>query len=363
MSQPTGTLWEIEPHTQVKHKILWGYLGAWFGIVGGSNPRVVYLDGFSGPGKYRGGEDGSPILAMKIALGHDKKNHINEVTFIFVEENEARFKNLQNEISVFNCPSTFHVITTQNQFENTLSEILDGLDKKGELLAPTFAFIDPFGFKGAPYKLVERLLNNPKTEVFINIMADSINRFINHPNIQIRQQIVDLFGTTQVLNILNIGGNGIPQLCALYQSQLRKCAQFVRYFEMRDENDRVIYFLFFATNNRLGHKKMKEVFWKVDNSSGCHFSDATNPDQLVLFEEEPSNNLVEILPMKYAGQRVTVNSIKQFIEDETPYIVKHMNQALRDLETADKLCPEPIKLKGEKRRKGTFPDDVIICFP
>jgi three-Cys-motif partner protein len=119
-------------------------------------------------------------------------------------------------------------------------------------------------------------------------MADSINRFVDHPSTKVKNQIVDLFGTTQVLQILNTGKNGLSQLRALYQAQLEQCAKYVRYFEMRNEDNRIIYYLFFATNNRLGHVKMKEAFWKVDSSAGFHFSDATNANQLVLFEEDPS---------------------------------------------------------------------------
>lgn len=302
MSTPSETLWELEPHTGAKHTILRRYLGAWFGIMGRTNSRIIYLDGFCGPGRYKGGEEGSPMLALKIAQEHHAKNNLHEVTFVFVEERKDRVDHLKNEISGLSVPPTFHVSVSHNQFDNTLSGILDHLDTKGAKIAPTFAFIDPFGFKGAPYKLVERLLKNPKTEVFINIMADSVNRFLDHPDPQITSHIVDLFGTTQVLKILNVDGNGIQQLRTLYQAQLEKCAKYVRYFEMRDEDNRVIYYLFFATNNRLGHIKMKEAFWSVDSSTGYHFSDATDPNQLVLFETDPSIDLANLLAIQFKGR-------------------------------------------------------------
>lgn len=363
MSTPSETLWEMEPHTGAKHAILRQYLGAWFGIMGRTNPRIIYLDGFCGPGRYKGGEEGSPILALKIAKEHHAKNNLHEVTFVFVEERKDRVEHLRNEIAGLSTPPTFHVTTDQNQFDNTLSGILDYLDTKGAKIAPTFAFIDPFGFKGAPYKLVERLLKNPKTEVFINIMANSVNRFIDHPDPQITNHIVDLFGTRQVLQILNNGGHGTQQLRELYQAQLEKCAKYVRYFEMRDEDNRVIYYLFFATNNRLGHIKMKEAFWTVDCSTGYHFSDATNPNQLVLFEADPAIELANLLGTKYPGQKIAVALIKPYIENETPYTESHMKKALRRLEEEGRLCVEPCKQGGEKRKKATFPDDVVVTFP
>jgi three-Cys-motif partner protein len=70
MPSPTGTLWPIEPHTQAKHAILRRYLEAWFPILSTYNKRVVYLDGFCGPGRYEGGEPGSPLIALNVAKHH-----------------------------------------------------------------------------------------------------------------------------------------------------------------------------------------------------------------------------------------------------------------------------------------------------
>jgi len=159
MTKPTATLWQIEPHTQAKHEILRRYLGAWFPILGSKIPRIVYIDGFCGPGRYLGGEEGSPIIALKEAL----KQPIlatSEVNFLFIDERADRIKHLEKELSTLTIPKNFHVSPLVNEFENTITKILDDLQREGHQLAPTFAFIDPFGFMGAPFSLVERLLSN-----------------------------------------------------------------------------------------------------------------------------------------------------------------------------------------------------------
>lgn len=363
MPVPNETLWEIKPHTIAKHEILRRYLGAWFGIMGQTNQRIVYLDGFCGPGRYMRGEDGSPIIALKIALEHNSNQRIREAGFLFIEEKQDRILHLENEISLLKIPSNFHVSTIINQFEYTLNNILDDLESKGAKIAPTFAFIDPFGFKGAPYRLIQRLLQNDKTEIFVNIMADSINHFLGHQNSQIKQHIIDLFGTSEVLKIIQSNGDRVELLRKLYREQLSINASFVRYFEMRDENNRPIYYLFFATNNRLGHIKMKEAFWRVDSTTGYKFSDATNPDQLVLFELDPSSDLADKLARKYSGIKILVAIIKNYVEDKTPFIASHMKKALQNLENQDRLYVEPYKQGGAKRRNHTFPDDAIVSFP
>lgn len=61
---PNETVWPLEPHTAAKHALLKNYLGAWFPILASARGRVVFLDGFAGPGHYDGGEPGSPIIAL-----------------------------------------------------------------------------------------------------------------------------------------------------------------------------------------------------------------------------------------------------------------------------------------------------------
>jgi hypothetical protein len=269
---------------------------------------------------------------------------------------------LESEIHKLNPPPNFNIIIEHNQFENTLTNILDRIEADREILPPTFAFIDPFGFKGAPYSIIQRLLTNSKTEIFINIMVDSINRFLEHPDPKITQHIVDLFGTTKVLQIINKEGTRIEELIRLYHEQLLKIAKFVRFFKMSDNNNRTIYCLFFATNNRLGHLKMKESFWSVDPTSGFKFSDATNPNQLILFESDYSSELAELIMGEFADQKINAEKVRLFVEDHTPFTKSHMKKALVYMENNKSILVDPLKENGNKRMKNTFPDDVVITF-
>ncbi|PSN94208.1 hypothetical protein B9Q06_09975 [Candidatus Marsarchaeota G2 archaeon ECH_B_2] len=82
------------PHTKAKHKILKTYLAAWFPILSKWNGRVLYIDGFAGPGEYDDGSDGSPLLALEVARTH-KLKLASEVVFLFVEEDKERFNHLR----------------------------------------------------------------------------------------------------------------------------------------------------------------------------------------------------------------------------------------------------------------------------
>lgn len=98
MTTPQETIWEIEPHTLAKHEILRRYLGAWFPILGTYNRRIVYIDGFCGPGQYKGGEPGSPIIALQEAINHKQRLAGIEVSFLFLDERLDRISHLENQI-------------------------------------------------------------------------------------------------------------------------------------------------------------------------------------------------------------------------------------------------------------------------
>ena len=203
---------------------------------------------------------------------------------------------------------------------------------------------------------MRRLLQNPRTEVFINVMLDSSNRFLAHPNPEIQQQIVDLFGTSEAINVAQTV-NRIPELRQLYMRQLQRHARFVRYFEMCNEYDRTLYCLFFAGNHRMGHIRMKEAFWKIDSQGGYRFSDRTDPQQTVLFIFDPAQDLARLLADKYVGKTRVVEDVIHFVEDETAFIASQAKSALQWLEQNGQLTVAEIKSDGAKRRKGTFSNE------
>ncbi|BAJ64409.1 three-Cys-motif partner protein TcmP [Anaerolinea thermophila] len=363
MAPPQTKLWKIDPHTKAKHEILRRYLGAWFGILGQKIPRIVYIDGFCGPGEYEDGEPGSPLIALQQARPLATKYQNTEFVFIFIDERKDRIENLESKIRSEQYPQNMLIFPINGTFEEKMSELFSDLSDEGALLAPTFVFIDPFGFSGIPFDIVAKFLSNPKTEIFINIMVDSINRFLDHPNPEIKNHIIRMFGTSKVTKVLSGSGDRFQALRCLYQEQLLTHAKFVRYFEMRDQYNQPIYYLFFASSHRLGHLKMKEAFWKVDPQTGYLFSDATDPNQLVLFQDAPIVELANILAKKFCGQTVTTNEIiHDFVEDQTPYTASHAKKALSILENEQKIKVYAYKMDGSPRIRNSFPDGVSVEF-
>ena len=67
---PKSVLWSRDEHTECKHKVLGFYLDGWFPILGSQTRKLLFVDGFAGPGKYEGGEPGSPLIALDSVRKH-----------------------------------------------------------------------------------------------------------------------------------------------------------------------------------------------------------------------------------------------------------------------------------------------------
>jgi three-Cys-motif partner protein len=88
-------LWDLGSHTPGKHLVLRGYLDAWFPILGMTQERILFIDGFAGPGEYTGGEAGSPIIALRTLKEHTARGRFKaRIVFLFVEDHEGRVKHL-----------------------------------------------------------------------------------------------------------------------------------------------------------------------------------------------------------------------------------------------------------------------------
>lgn len=362
MATPKETLWELDPHTTAKHEILRRYLAAWFPILGTYHSRIVYIDGFSGPGRYRNGELGSPMIALEVAVNH-RKLSAGEIVFWFIEEREDRLAHLRQELAGLNLPTHFKVIAETGRFDEKFRKVLASIEADRNVLAPTFAFIDPFGFSGIPFSSIQRLLGYKRCEALITFMVDAINRFLEHPEEKVVRHIVEAFGGEEAVQIAKGPGDRIVKLRELYQSKLSGVAKYVRFFEMRDRQDRTQYYLFFVTNNDLGHLKMKEAMWKVDPDGEFRFSDATNPGQLVLFEADPAGILASQISDEFHGKgTVTGFQVRTFVENRTAYLKKHMTAALKHEEQSGQLKVDELKTDGKKRRANTFPDGARLAW-
>lgn len=376
MAVPTDTHWPIQPHTLAKHAILQRYLQAWLPIMSRYNGRIVFIDGFAGPGRYSGGEPGSPLIAIQTLLGHPQFQNRRvgrEVVFLFVEKDRSRVAALNRELEplVAAAPPWVKVQVFEGEFAAHLQQILDAVDAEGGRLAPTFAFIDPFGFSGVPLELIARIVRKPRCECLITFMYESIQRWKSHPEPALQANFDALFGTSSWRDLLAAEGSTRQQdqIVDLYRRQLHTMAElkFVRTFEMINEGNRTEYFLYFGTNSAVGLSKMKEAMWKADPRSGQVFSDRTDPHQGVLFEAGSEAGLRHLLQQQFRGKGWTaIEEVERFVleDDSSPYseVIHLKRRTLKPMEEAAQPSIEVRRPAGARRRPGEYPEGTRINF-
>jgi three-Cys-motif partner protein len=351
-----GKTWAIEPHTEAKLQILRAYLQAWFPILAQYRQgRVVYIDGFAGPGRYAGGEEGSPIIAVRAVLNQPLLSGAR-IDLHFIEADPAVATHLRGELAVLEPQlrgrPSLNVRVHDGEFVTIYPQISSSLGSAANVV-PTFALIDPFGWTGVPFSITADLLGRPMTEVLFNFMHEEITRFLAHkdqPN-----NFDRLFGTPKWRDFIALTGRRRTRsLHDLYGEQLLKHAKYVRSFTMVNESRRVDYFLFFATQSIKGLERMKEAMWKVDPLGDFCFSDATDPNALTLFGLEPDlSALSRILRTHACEWLVPIEEIFSRTLVDTPFLKKHARSILKSEEDCGRL---EIQTR-EPRRRHAFPEE------
>ncbi len=181
---PRTTTWPLEQHTRGKHMVLKNYMGAWLPILTSWNGRVLFIDAFAGPGEYSRGEEGSPVIALRALIDHRARGQMqSEINYLFIEKESDRSEHLQHVLSGLNneLPTNCNYEVINSTFDETLTEALDSIDQQNVRLAPAFVMIDPFGVSETPMRVIERILENSRSEVYVSFMYRDINRFRSTP--------------------------------------------------------------------------------------------------------------------------------------------------------------------------------------
>ena len=343
-----STIWPIENHTLAKHEILKEYLNAWIPILGTTSNRIIFLDGFAGPGIYKGGEKGSPIIAIQTAIDHEKLKNISEIRFVFIESDPKRSEILQQMIDQEfpNLPSNIHVKVISGDFVQSLTATLDNIEEDGENLAPTLAFLDPFGYSEIPFELIARILRYPRCELLLTLMSGFVNRFLGDRE---KENALDgLYGTKEWRDARDINDTSkrLDFLLDLYVTQLKmNRIKFVRPFNMMDSSRKIIYHLIFATKHYKGMDAMKRAMLKVVSNGTYTFSDKTDTKQTYFFDSSEESNWVDDASAcvfnHFKGREVQLDEIRDFVLADTPFrflktILKYMEKKGKIISVSDR---------------------------
>jgi three-Cys-motif partner protein len=363
MSAELGTTWEAAPHTIAKIEMVRKYLRVWLSILGTAFRGVDlwYIDGFAGPGEYSNHADGSPVAALQAADEALRESYGwkgGVVHCVFIEEDSARFANLEKVIS--SIPQ--RVRLKRHLFNDTF---LGGLGQLRQLPTnpfqhrqPIFAFIDPFGIKGLPFEIVKELLSHERREVLINLDADGVARvygagaYANH-----RERLNEIFGDDAwERELATVPLGKLPHtIVAMYKSRLRAIQNidYVFSFEMQSNTGKMDYHLVFATQHPIGLEKMKEVMKQFAHEGFYVFADDNQDRQSTLFRFDDPAHHAEQLAQQFKGRTVAYQDVEQYALNESPFT--NPKKMLAALEKANRIT---VACDKATRRAAQYPNDA-----
>lgn len=301
---------------------------------------------------------------MKTVIEHSLRDRFKEIVFAFIEKDKNRATKLKEVISenFTELPENLSCQVICQEFAPALEEILEDLESKNAKLAPTFAFIDPFGYSGFPLELIGKMMQYKKCEVLITFMVNFINRFTD----EMKEPALNaLFDTEDWKKVKELTDPNKRRrfLLELYKNQLKEVAgaKYVRSFEMINKKNQPVYYLVYGTKHPLGLKVMKDAMWKVDNRGLYKFSDLTDVNQKYLLDYQTEQwipKAAQLVYNNFKGKTALESEVSKFVITKTPY--RYRKEILKVLEK--QYAPPKITNVIGRPRRYCYPKGCEITF-
>jgi len=351
--------WKYEEQTKIKHKVFEDYFDKWVKILGRYN-KLNYIDGFGGCGAYedQNGEMyyGSPVRAAQI-INQNKISLGRDVKMVVIDQNK---ENLENIKKIFEYEKIdINPIFINNDFDQAVNKLLDDTPN----IAPTFFFVDPFGF-AIKMLTLKRIMNIKKSEIFLNFMFNGVARFLSLE--QNKKTMNDLFDTDKWVPLAKLtGAEKENKIVYLYRSQLKKIAKFVFPYKLEfPDMQRTYYYLFHLTNHYKGASIMKSSFAKFNYGRVEYLGSRANQLRLSEIGNTKIQEVNEFLTSKYPKCHKKYIKIIEENIDETDYLESDIRNALKELEKTNKIYIERFPKLTEKKQelRRSIEENDIIYF-
>jgi three-Cys-motif partner protein len=364
---------ESRQQSQIKARIVAKYFWAWARVIIPSvrnhGNGIAYVDLFAGPGRYEDGTISTPLLVLQQAI-EDAEMRTMLVT-VFNDRDADSAGKLRAAIEAIPGINTLkHRPQISNQVVGEeLAKTFSTLK-----LAPTFFFVDPWGYKGLSLGLINSVLQNWGCDCIFFFNYNRVNMGLN--NEMVREHMDILFGKERA-DALRASLPGMAPIDRenliieeLSQSLKSLGGGYVLPFTFKDENgSRTKHHLIFVTKHFRGYEIMKEIMAKessdqVQGVPSFEFSPAAERFPMLFELSRPLDDLADMLLNDFAGETVVMRNIYLRHSVGRPYIERNYKQALISLEEQGKVRTEP---PADKRRKikgqVTFSDHVNVTFP
>lgn len=345
---PKEVLWDLDPHTLAKHHVLREYLKRWLAILSQARfvGKIAFVDAFCGPGEYKTGDHTS--------LGKCK------FLFYFLDTDKRRLDHLEAKLAELSLPASCQVGVKRVGFEEEATRILSDIESRGANMAPTFWFLDPFGFDQIPLEVIARISRQKSSEVFIHVMTRFFKRFLEEGDRA--ESLTRLFGCSDWTDHISKDSPS-EDVIAYYIRRLGESTRFKFFLPFGLKPPKADWqHLVFGTQHPKGFVEMKSAMWKVD-ATGAYQYRANAPrysPEEYLFDVSEIPRLRRLIMNRFGGQTdIPIETIKKYVDEETLFVAdSHLKRKTLTPMEKDGL----ITYVEGRSKAGSFNDGCKVSF-
>jgi three-Cys-motif partner protein len=326
--------------------------------------KVVYLDLFCGPGQHKDGTPSTPLRVLESCATIPKLSR--KVVPVFNDRNARHVNALKEEVKQrgYNEKLTWGV-----KFSN-LEVTKDTAVELGRIrLAPTFCFIDPYGYKGLSQDLVRSIIKDRGCDLVVFFHTSGINR--NLFNEKERKNLESIFGAKRFAALQRVcigkARNRGSQIIEAFRDAMSEVGgRYFIAFRFDFPGKRLLsHHLIFLTKVELGFTIMRDVMYKtsikVDGIANWTYTDGAESagEELNLAFIGPMADLkrrifsdIPIKGIKFGALYGSYNAIALL------YVRKNLIDAISILEREKLLTVMRVTRAG--RRSTIIDDDLIL---
>ncbi len=337
MAEPTGVLWERDPHTAAKHALLRRYMSAWFPIMAKQfrDVGITFLDGFAGPGEYTNAQDSSPLIAMEQAQRTEVTRWRTQTRLVFLEARAGRAEHLRNVLDSRHPPADRPSRLMLDVRRGKCVDLYEqAIADAGGWSGPVFANLDGWGVD-TDYSIVQRIARQQSSEVLVTFQDQFFIRFADGEQ-EAGERVFGHSGWRAVDQKLT--AEKAPFLVNLYRQGLHDAGfDYVLMFQMVDEGGHSLY-QFFGATSEVAVEKFKDGLWEVDGVSGQRFRDPRDPHQMAFDIREPDLSSLRNTVLRLLDEREhSMAELRQHALRETIYKKTHVSAAVETLVNQGKV--------------------------
>jgi three-Cys-motif partner protein len=362
-----GFFVEGADHSNVKTTIATKYFFTWADIIARKTRlnRIAYVDLYAGPGRFMDGTKSTPLLILERAIADSRMRDM--LVTIFNDGKPAHAESLEATINAL--PGIDTLKYAPKIHNNAVGP--GTVEAFGKPLVPTFAFIDPYGYKGLSLGLVNAIIKDWGCECLFFFNYNRINPGINNPTVT--KHMEGLFGAER-LDSLRVAiekrspaDREVLVMASLAEALKALGGKFVLPFRFKmPDTDRTSHYLIFVSKNFLGYDIMRAVMAKASSYAveGVPSFEYTTRPPLFMPDGRTITALAEALTTDLAGTAMSFGEVfKQHSEDKL-YVMPNYREALLRLEEAKRVTMiPPAAERRPYKGRPSLPEDVIVTFP